>query len=166
MQKVNRPQGKWQNLVSLLIGLLIVLADQLSKAWIRGNLALGQSLFDIGFLRIIRVHNTGAVFGLFQGYSSVFAIGACIGVIVILTCIFLSHRYLPFLDNMLSKSALGLILGGTAGNLIDRLYLGYVTDFIDFKVWPAFNVADSAVNIGVAIILVYALFHRPWAEKH
>ena len=166
MQKVNHPQDRWRNIVFPFIGLLIVLADQLSKTWIRANLDLGQSLFDIGFLRIIRVHNTGAAFGLFQGHSFALIIVACIGIIVLLTGVLLSHRYLPFLDNIRGKSALGLVLGGMVGNLIDRLCFGYVTDFIDFKVWPAFNIADSAVNVGVIIVLVYVLFHHSWAEKH
>ena len=152
MQKVNRPRDNWRNVVFCLIGLLIVFADQLSKAWIRANLAQGQSLFDIGFFRITRLHNTGAAFGLFQDQSFVLTIVAFIGVVVILLCTFLAYRCLPFLDNMLGKSALGLVLGGTVGNLIDRLRLGYVTDFIDFGFWPAFNVADSAVTIGVIIL--------------
>ena len=156
MQKINWLQDKWRNAVFFLIGFLIVDADQLSKTWIRANLISGQSICDIGFLRITRVHNTGAAFGLFQDQSFALIIIAFIGITAILLCAIFSHRYLPFLDNMLGKSALGLILGGTVGNLIDRLRFGYVTDFIDFGIWPAFNIADSAVTIGV-IIFAYSI---------
>lgn len=161
MQKANRLQGKWRNAVFGCIGVLIILADQLSKTWIRGNLAGGQSLFDIGFFRIINVHNTGAAFGLFKDYSIALTIIAFVGIIVILTLVFLLRSRWPFLDTMLVKSAIGLVMGGTIGNLIDRLSRGYVTDFIDFKVWPTFNIADSAVTVG-GILLAYCIIR--WAR--
>ena len=164
MQKVNRLQDKWRNVAFFLVGLLIVFADQLSKTWIRANLPHGHSLFDIGFLRITRVHNTGAAFGLFPDQFLALTIAAVIGVIAILLCALLSRRCLPFLDNMVGKSALGLILGGTVGNLIDRLRLGYVTDFIDFRIWPTFNIADSAVTIGV-IIFAYSILRFSQVAK-
>ena len=165
MQKVNCLQDKRRNAVFFFVGLLIVFADQLSKTWIRANLPGGQSLFNIGFFRIIHIHNTGAAFGLFPDQSFVLTIVAFIGITAVLLCAFLSHRYLPFLDNMLGKSALGLVLGGTVGNLIDRLRLGYVTDFIDFGFWPTFNIADSAVTVGV-IIFAYSILRLAQAEKH
>jgi len=165
MQKVNRPQAKWWNLVLLLIGLLVIFADQVSKVWIRANLLRGQELFDTGFFQIIHAQNTGAAFGIFQNQSLALTIVAFIGIIVILLCAFLFYRHWPFIGSMLAKSALGLILGGTVGNLIDRLRRGYVTDFIDFKVWPAFNVADAAVTIGVIIFVCYILY-LAIIEKH
>ena len=158
MQKVEHPQDKWRNVVFFLIGLFIVFADQLSKMWVRANLYLGQSIFDVGFFQITHVHNTGAAFGLFQGQSFALTIVAIIGIIAVLLCVFFCHRFLPFLDNMLGKSALGLVLGGTVGNLIDRLRFGFVTDFIDFRVWPVFNVADSAVTVGIIIFAFSILF--------
>ncbi len=165
MQKVNCLQDKWHNVVFFLVALLILAADQLSKTWIRVNLPRGQSLFDIGFLRITNLHNTGAVFGLFPNQSFVLTIIACIGVSALLSCVFLSHRCLPFLDNMLGKIAFGLVLGGTLGNLVDRLRFGYVTDFIDFRIWPTFNIADAAITIGV-IIVAYSFLRLVQAEKH
>jgi len=148
----------------LLIGLLIVAADQLSKAWIRSNLPEGHSLFQLGFFRITHVHNTGAAFGLFQGQSFALTIVAIIAIVIILTYVLVSYRYFPWFDSMLTKVALGLMLGGTLGNLIDRLRLGYVTDFIDFGYWPAFNIADSAVTIGV-IVLASSLLSLSHLEK-
>ncbi len=156
MQKVNSLQGKWGNVVFSLTALLLVTADQLSKLGIRSNLAIGESLFEVGFFRLTRVHNTGAVFGLFQGQSFSLTIIALVGVAALLLYALFFHRKLPFLDNRLGKLALGLVLGGTVGNLIDRIYLGYVTDFIAVSIWPTFNIADSAIVVGI-IILAYSL---------
>ena len=156
MRKVNHLQDKWRKVVFGLTGLLIVVADQLSKAWIRANLLEGQSLFETGFFRITHLHNTGAAFGLFQGQLFILTVIALIGVIVLLIYGFVVYHRFPWFENLLNRFALGLVLGGAAGNLIDRIRLGYVTDFIDFGFWPAFNIADSAVTVGV-IILVYSL---------
>ena len=157
MQKVNSLQAKWRNVVFFFTtALLLVAADQLSKLWIRSNLARGESLFEVGFFRLTRVHNTGAVFGLFQGQSFLLTIIALVGVAALLLYALLFHRTLPFLGTWLGKLAFGLVLGGTVGNLIDRIYLGYVTDFIAVGIWPAFNIADSAIVIGVSIF-IYSL---------
>ena len=165
MQKVSRTQGNWHIVALFLVGLIIVAADQLSKTWIRANLLVGQPLFDIGFFQINHVHNTGAAFGLFPDHSFVLTIIAFVGITAILLCAFLSRRCLPFLDNMLGMSTLGLVLGGTVGNLIDRLRFGYVTDFINFKVWPVFNIADSAVTVGI-IIFAYFILRLAQTIKH
>ena len=165
MRKVNRPPDSWQNVVFFLVGSLVVFADQLSKIWIRTNLLRGQSLFDIGFFQIVRIQNTGAAFGLFQDQAFVLSIASFTGVIVILLCAFFLPRHIPFLGTIPAKSALGLVLGGTIGNLIDRLAFGYVTDFISFSFWPAFNIADSAVTVG-ALWLAYSIFRQALAEKH
>jgi signal peptidase II len=143
----------------------VAVADQLSKAWIRSNLVEGQSLFKIGFAGITHIRNTGAAFGLFPEQSFALIIVALIGIVAILGYTFAVSHYFPWLNSWLSKSALGLLLGGTVGNLIDRLRFGYVTDFIDLSFWPAFNLADSAVTIGV-IIFGYSLLRSARAEKH
>jgi len=150
--------------VFFFIALLIVASDQLSKIWIRSNLALGQSLPETGFFRLTHVHNTGAAFGLFHGQSFPLTIVALVGVAALLVYALFIYRRFPFLDNMLGRSALGLILGGTVGNLIDRLYFGYVTDFIDIGIWPAFNIADSAIVVGI-IIFVCSLHSLARAGK-
>ena len=156
MQKVKSLQGKWWNVVFFFTALPLVAADQLSKLWIRSNLAIGESLFEVGFFRLTRVHNSGAAFGLFQGQSFLLTIIALVGVVALLLYVFLFHHKFPFLDDRPGKLALGLVFGGTVGNLIDRLRLGYITDFINFNLWPAFNIADSAILIGI-IILAYSL---------
>jgi len=165
MQKAKSLQGRWRNVVFFLTALLVVVADQLSKMWIRSNLVVGQSLPETGFFRLTHIHNIGAAFGLFQGHSFALTIVALVGIVVLLVYALLIYRRFPILDNLLGKSALGLVLGGTVGNLIDRLHLGYVTDFIDVGFWPAFNIADSAIVVGV-IILAYSLCSLARVEKH
>ena len=164
MRKADYPQGKWQNVTFFLAALLVLATDQLSKLWIRPNLTLGQTLFEVGFFRIIHISNTGAAFGLFPGQSFALSIVTIVGAALLLIFVLVIHRWFPPLDNMLSKVALGLILGGALGNLIDRLNLGYVVDFIDFRVWPIFNIADSAVVVGV-IIFAYSLRFLARARK-
>jgi signal peptidase II len=165
MQKGNRPQGRWRNTLFGCIGLLVILVDQFSKTWIRDNLARGQALFDAGFFQIIHIHNTGAAFGIFRDHTLILTIIAIIGIAVILTLVFVFHSRWSFFNSRLLWLAIGLVAGGTIGNLIDRLRLGFVTDFIDFKVWPAFNVADSSLTVGVIIIAYYIIFmYRP--DKH
>ncbi len=163
MRRVNSLRGKWQNGVFFLTALLVVVADQLSKIGIRANLAMGESLPETGLFRLTHVYNTGAAFGLFQGQSFPLTIVAIFGIIVLLLFTLLFYHRFPLLDSRLGKPALGLILGGTIGNLIDRLRFGGVTDFIDVGIWPAFNIADSAVVVGT-IILAYTLLRlaRAW----
>ncbi len=165
MQKAGNLQGRRRNVVFFLIALLVVVADQLSKLWIRSNLLVGQSLFEVGIFQIIHIQNTGAVFGLFQDQSFALAIVAIVGIAFLLVyALIIYPRFFPS-DNLLGKSALGLILGGTIGNLIDRLRFGGVTDFISIGIWPAFNIADSAIVVG-AILFAYSLLLLARAGKH
>jgi signal peptidase II len=119
----------------------------------------GQSLWEAGIFSITRSSpNTGAAFGLFQGYSLVLAIVAIVGAVLLLTyALFIHHRFSP-LNNLLAWTVLGLILGGIVGNLIDRLRFGGVTDFISVGWWPAFNIADSAIVVGAVLLACSLLF--------
>jgi len=166
MLKASSLPGKGRIWVFLLTALLVVAADQLAKLWVRSNLAIGESLPETGFFRLSHVQNTGAVFGLFQDQSSLLTLLSLVAVVAILVFALFIKRF-PFLDNMPGKLALGLILGGTTANLIDRLSLGYVTDFIDVGPWPVFNIADSAAVIG-EILLVYLLLRlaKSWKRSH
>jgi len=164
MQKVDSPQNKEWNVLLFLIVFLVVAADQISKLWIRSNLTIGGSLFEVGFFRFIYVRNTGAAFGLFQGQSFILTIVNIIGLAALLIFVLFIYRRFPYLHNTLGKIALGLVLGGQIGNLLDRLRFGYVTDFIGFNFWPTFNIADSAVTVGV-IILAYSLIRLANIEK-
>ena len=157
MQKLNSLQGLWRrNVAFFLTALAVVSADQLSKLWVKSNLAVGESLPETGFFRLTHVHNTGAAFGLFRDQSFLLTVIAIIGVVFLFFLVLFMYRRLQFLNTISGKISLGLILGGTVGNLIDRLSDGYVTDFIDFNFWPAFNIADSAVVVG-AILLAYSI---------
>ena len=167
MQKVSHLRAKRRNVVPFLTTVLIVAADQLSKIWIRSNLAVGESIPESEFFQITHVHNTGAAFGLFQGHSFALTIVALVGIAIFLLYALFAYRRFPYLDNMPNRVAVGLILGGTVGNLIDRLNpnLEGVTDFISIGIWPTFNIADSAVTIG-AILFAYSLLRSVRAEKH
>ena len=129
------------------IGVLV--ADQLSKAWVRQNLALGESLPPDAPLRLTHIHNAGAVFGITANPVFLALLNAAVLLFVLL--------YYRRLSSLALRAGLGLVLGGGVGNLVDRLRMGYVTDFLDIRVWPIFNLADSAVVVGSAIVLYLVL---------
>ena len=154
MEKLRRLlQGNWRDVVFGSIAVLVVIADQLTKTWIRTNLAMGEVLVDKGFVQIVHVQNTGASFGIFTGHTLLIIVAVFLEMILILSIVYLFHNRLSFVDSMFMRIGAGLIFGGAIGNQIDRLRLGHVTDFIDFKWWPAFNVADSAITVGVILLL-------------
>ena len=163
MQKVDSPLGRWGYVVLFLVALLAVAADQLSKMWVR-SYPEGLLIYEIGFLRVRSIHNTGAAFGLFQGQSFALTIIALLGIVVFLVLAVFFHRRFPLLASIPNRIAIGFLIGGTIGNLIDRIRLGYITDFIDFPVWPAFNVADSCIVIGV-IIFAFSLLRSAITES-
>ncbi len=166
MQRVNSLLGSWRrNAAFFPTALLVAATDQLSKSWIRSTLAVGESMPETGFLRLTHVRNTGSAFGLFQDQTFLLTIIAFIGIATLLFFVLFMHRRFPFLATMPAKLTLGLILGGTVGNLIDRLRYGFVTDFIAVGRWPAFNIADSAVVIG-AILIVYLLIRLANSSEH
>ena len=169
MRKVNSLQGKWWwNAVFSLVATLVVVGDQLSKSWIRSNLAIGQSLPEGGFFFLTHIHNTGSAFGLFRDHSFSLTIVGFVGIAILFVYAFYVCRRFPLLNNVLSKAALGSILGGAVGNLIDRLRFGYITDFIGVGIWPPFNVADSSITVGVVVFagaLLYLLFSQRQETK-
>ena len=134
--------------------------DQATKAIVRGGLALGESWpNDDWLVKITYVENSGAAFGILQGQGLFLTVTA----VFALAAIIFYYVYPPF-EHGLLRLALGLLLGGAIGNLIDRLRFGAVTDFIDFPRYPAFNVADSSIVIGLVVIVGFFLlseFHHP-----
>lgn len=136
----------------LVAGIVIGL-DQMSKYLVRSNMVLGESIPDEGFFRFTYGTNTGGVFGFFANQTFLITVAAIISVVVII--LYSRHK---MAQSMLVKVSLGLILGGSIGNLIDRVRFGAVTDFIDVGAWPVFNLADSAIDIGVALLIIYILF--------
>lgn len=165
MQKLSSRLDSWGYIIFSLTASVIIAADQLSKAWIRANLALGESIPIAGFFRISHVRNTGAAFGLFQDQSAVLAVVSFAGALFLLFMVFVMDHRVVFLSSLRGRVTLGLLLGGITGNLIDRLVLGYVTDFIDVGLWPAFNVADSSVVIGIIILSYSIMFTSPEAKS-
>jgi signal peptidase II len=160
MRKLSNLRERWQNLIFALSALSLVLADQFSKAWIRSNIAFGESIPDGAFFHITHNQNTGAAFGIFQGHTSTLAVVSFIGAGIILVYTLYLCRRFPFLNNIVSKAALGAMLGGTIGNLIDRMTFGYVTDFIGVGTFPTFNISDASITGGVGVFagsLIYLL---------
>jgi len=147
----------------------VAAADQWSKQLVRENLALHEAREVIpGFFNLVHIENTGVAFGLFAGLAAplrhVFFLAVALAAVVIL---FFAFRHFVTQGRVFAH-ALGLIGGGAVGNLVDRVRLGAVTDFLDLYVkgfhWPAFNLADSAITVGVALFLVGGLVgkeHRP-----
>ena len=164
MEKANRLELNRRDLAFAVITLLVIIADQLSKFWINGTLQPGETLFDIGFFRIVYVLNSGAAFGIFKNATTILIIVDFIGIAAILYLVFGMRRQWPFIDKMLVRVSIALLLGGTIGNLIDRIRVGEVTDFIDFKIWPVWNVADASVTVGV-ILLAYCFIFLVGREQ-
>jgi len=122
-------------------------------------------MLRLGFFRITHIQNTGAAFGLFPDQSLVLTIFALIVGTIILFFVVYGYRYYPWLGSTAITLVLGLVLSGTVGNLVDRFRFGHVTDFIDFSYWPAFNIADSAVTIGVILFALLLLRHAQTEER-
>ena len=145
----------WRGGLFLLIAAFVVVTDQITKHWIRSNLSPDESLSEVGFVCITHVRNTGSAFGLFTNQAFLLSIVAVVGLVVILVF----YRYLSSYS-MLGTAALGLVFGGAIGNQIDRMRLGHVTDFIRVRLWdgvywPTFNVADSAITVGVIVLACF-----------
>ena len=153
LQLQARPRDAW----FLLITVAVVVVDQLTKWIIRETMDRGDSydiLFD-GLLRIVYVTNSGAAFGMFQGAGPLLAITSIIGMLAILV-----YLFNPGFAHPLVRVGLALMLGGAIGNLIDRVLEGRVVDFVKVPNFPAFNVADSAITIGVLILIWSMLWNR------
>lgn len=135
-------------LAAISIAVLICVSDRLSKIIAVNNLLQGQSIKVLpDIFHITLVYNTGTAFGLMKGLNAVFITVSCLVLFFLIAYIIRNN-----ITDRAVALALGLIVGGAAGNLIDRIGLGYVIDFFDFRIWPVFNVADSAITIGVIIL--------------
>jgi signal peptidase II len=176
-----RPARRWLAFAGLA-GVVVVL-DQLAKAWVDRNFDLAWTTAPIAgyapptpvvgeLVRIAKSYNSGGIFGLFGDAAPIFAV-ASLGVIALIVAY--QHREGTTGPRPLTL-ALGLLLGGALGNLIDRLRFGYVIDFVDTGIgstrWYTFNVADAAISTALLIMLLLAVFgsrltdrlpHRPAA---
>ena len=138
--------NQWIGLAA--ISLAALAGDQLTKHIVSGHLSLDSERHVLGPLSIHHVQNSGIAFGLFSSATSVVTALTAIAVAWMLVFFARSGARHPILP-----VALGLLIGGSASNLIDRLRLGHVTDFIDLRFWPAFNLADSFIVLGVLVLL-------------
>jgi signal peptidase II len=155
----------------LSVAAIVVVLDQVTKSYIRHTVGLYESIVVIdSFFHITHVRNAGGAFSLFAGAPSALRLPFFIGVAIVAVAALLlfvrrvepQHRLLLF--------ALGAILGGALGNLVDRMRSGEVTDFLDFHwhgwYWPAFNVADSFISTGMVILLLYSFFARDESSQN
>ena len=140
------------------LALVIFACDQLSKFWVARSFVPGETLPLVpDIFHITYVRNPGAAFGIFAHHTPVFiAVSLLMIIIIILGGRFLSGRY------FLIRLSLALQLGGALGNLSDRLRTGSVIDFIDFRFWPVFNLADIALVIGIALLIISMIYHNTY----
>lgn len=150
--------------IFLLTAAVSVALDQFTKRWVEHAIPLWGAWPEKGFFQITHGENTGAAFGIFQDSRVILSIISSIGVVVVLyIAIWLSKRF-TFITWKTTMLALGLILGGTVGNLIDRAFIGRVTDFLHAGPWPDFNIADSSLTVG-GILLAINLIRASGSER-
>ncbi len=134
----------------LITSFLVLALDQLTKYFLKSKTFIITSFFKISY-----AENTGAAFGILEGFNLLF-------ILVALAVIFAIFKYYKEVkkEKAYMHLAVGFLLGGVLGNLIDRIFLGYVRDFIDFSFWPTFNFADTFSTIAVFILIFYILFKK------
>lgn len=144
-----------KNFVFVLTAVLVILVDQASKSLVKSNLILGQSIELIPkVLFLTYAQNTGAGFGLFKDMGS----------LLIWIAVLVVGAIMYYYDNLPKKryvwAGTALVFGGAIGNAISRILESYVVDFIDLGFWPVFNLADTALTIGVVLLIVYFLKNK------
>lgn len=143
----------------LSIAAAVIFADQFTKSWVLQRFQLGESRPITAFLSFTFVENTGTAFGLFQGNNRALLILS----MVILGALLYAARGLSERGGWWGALGVSFVLGGAIGNMLDRMNHGRVIDFLDFKVWPVFNVADSAITVGAVAIAISLWFDRELA---
>ncbi|MBD3355395.1 signal peptidase II [Candidatus Woesearchaeota archaeon] len=139
-------------LIIVLTSSAVVIFDQIVKFIIVRNIPLGISIPLVPrMLSLTYIQNTGAGFGLLQGNTRLLIWFSIIVIGIIL------YFYEAIPENKTVQFSIALILGGTFGNLIDRINLGYVIDFFDLSIWPAFNIADAAITAGAVLLIIYTI---------
>lgn len=134
---------------------LLLALDQLTKFVVRQTLEWQQSWPCCGFFRFTHVHNTGSAFGLFQDQNLTLLVVSLVGIVALAIIYGIQER-----PGWQLRASIALMLGGAAGNLLDRILLGHVTDFIDIGPWPVFNLADSSIVVGLLLMGWLTLIRR------
>ncbi len=150
----------YKDFVLIQLAILIFVIDQFSKFLVRDQLLFRESFPRDGFFRFTHTHNTGSAFGIFQDQNTPLILVSILGV-AILVMIYRSQR----VPSGLLRLSLGLQIGGALGNLLDRVRLGHVTDFMDVGTWPVFNVADASIITGLVILAYIFLIAQPEEES-
>jgi len=148
-------------LTSGAIALLVIAADQATKVWARGSLRPDHEVTVIsGWLWFRLTSNSGASLGLLRGHNLVFLVASILVVVAVAVVVI---RGAP---GTVGAAALGAVAGGASSNLIDRVRLGSVIDFIEVHLWPTdFNLADAAIRLGVLVFVLTLLFGRSWRSR-
>ena len=154
-------------LIGLIIATVVVALDQLSKYWVLNYVLATYPYVKItSFFDFVNAWNTGVSFSMFSSNGSWGTVVLCVMALVIVAMLLWWLRKEKVL---LMQVALGMVIGGAVGNVVDRIRLGAVFDFLDFHVsgyhWPAFNLADSVICVGAALILIHSLFFEKKGEK-
>lgn len=138
-----------------ILAVVIVVLDQVSKYVVQTNMFEGQSIPILeNIFHLTYINNPGAAFGMLPNKTSFFIVMS----VVVFVGVIWYARTLPK-QQRLTRLALGLVLGGAIGNLIDRVRFGAVVDFFDFRVWPVFNIADIAISVAV-VLIIWELFRQ------
>lgn len=146
------PKRKKGSQIILLV-LLIVLLDQITKSIVKKFLPVGASIPVIkNVLHLTSVRNFGAAFGILKNQALFFISISSFAIIFILLMFYYDRKF-KIIKNLSLRTAMAMILAGAIGNLIDRLKFGYVIDFIDVRIWPVFNIADTFITIGAIFLL-------------
>ncbi len=153
-------------LIGLALTLFVVGSDQLTKMWALASFFSPPRVIEVfQWFNLVPVWNTGISFGMLAGYSD-WMPAIISGITIIISLVLLAWLFVSV--SVITKVALSLILGGAVGNIIDRIRFGAVIDFVDIHIfgfhWPAFNIADSAITIGVALFLVDSFLKK--SAKH
>ena len=152
----------YKDWVFYLIAGAVFIFDQISKEFIRLWMPLGDSWPSTGFLRIVHGTNTGSAFGLFAGFTNLLILASIVGIAAVLY-----YFYRQGNNAIALRISLGLIVGGALGNLFDRVVSGKVVDFISVGWWPSFNIADSAISVGMFLLIFTMIFGERlgWTEQ-
>lgn len=154
----------------MLISIFVVFLDQLSKYITSSKLDLYESVAVIeGFFSFTRMHNKGIAFGMFANLSESLRLVFLVLITSLILIVVIYKLWDEYSKNIFSLTALAMIFGGAIGNLYDRAFVGYVVDFLDFYYgnyhWPAFNIADSAICVGVFVLIAFDLFFKAKKDK-
>jgi signal peptidase II len=147
-------------LLAAVLGLIVFAADQLTKLLVESSMVLNESRPVLGdVFHLTYIQNSGGAFGLLAGSQLLLMVGSAVALGVVAWMLLVQP------PSRAMASGGGLVLGGAAGNLLDRLSSSGVTDYLDLRVWPIFNLADVAIVCGVALLVVNALFNQEPREK-